>query len=58
MPVSLEYGGVTFDEMYTEINLRSYLIPTLCVMLSAVIVSVIPALKAARTRPAAAMRSH
>jgi ABC-type antimicrobial peptide transport system permease subunit len=58
MPVSLEYGGVTFSEMYTEINLRSYLIPTLCVVLSAVLVSVIPAIKAARTQPAAAMRSH
>jgi ABC-type lipoprotein release transport system permease subunit len=58
LPVSLEYGGVTFDEMYTEVNTRSYIIPLLCVVLSAVVISVFPAIKAARTQPAAAMRSH
>jgi putative ABC transport system permease protein len=54
----VEYGGVTFKEMYTEINVRSFIIPLLCVVLSAVVISVFPALKAARTQPAAAMRYH
>jgi putative ABC transport system permease protein len=58
LPVSLDYGGMTFHEMYTEINTRSYVIPLLCVILSAVIISVFPAIKAARTQPADAMRSH
>jgi len=58
LPVSLDYGGVTFSRMYTEINTRSYIIPLLCVTLSAAFISVFPAIKAARTQPANAMRSH
>ncbi len=54
----VEYGGVTFSKMFTEINTRSYVIPLLSVVLSATVVSVFPALKAARTRPAVAMRYH
>jgi ABC-type lipoprotein release transport system permease subunit len=58
LPVAIEYGGVTFDTMNTEINLRSYMIPLLCVVFSAAFISIFPALKAARTQPAVAMRSH
>lgn len=58
LPVSIEYGGVTFDSMTTEINVRSYVIPLLAVVFSAAFVSVFPAIKAARTQPAAAMRAH
>jgi ABC-type lipoprotein release transport system permease subunit len=58
LPISLEYGGVTFSRMYTEINVRSYMIPLLCVVLSAAFISVFPAIKAARTQPASAMRHH
>jgi ABC-type lipoprotein release transport system permease subunit len=54
----IEYGGVSFVEMYTEINTRSFVIPLLSVVLSAVTISVFPALKAARTQPATAMRYH
>jgi ABC-type lipoprotein release transport system permease subunit len=54
----VEYGGVTFSVMNTEINIRSFAIPLICVVLSAVFISVFPALKAARTQPAAAMRYH
>jgi ABC-type lipoprotein release transport system permease subunit len=57
MPVTIDYGGMTFSEMYTEVNLRSFLIPWLAVVLSAVLVSVPAAIRAARTRPAAAMRT-
>jgi ABC-type lipoprotein release transport system permease subunit len=58
LPISIDYGGVTFSEMYTEINTRSYVIPLVSVVFSALFVSVFPAVKAARTQPAAAMRSH
>jgi ABC-type lipoprotein release transport system permease subunit len=58
MPVSFDFGGMTFSHAYTEINTRSYVIPLLSVVLSAVLISVFPALKAARTQPAAAMRYH
>jgi ABC-type lipoprotein release transport system permease subunit len=58
MPVEIEYGGVSFDSMNTEVNTRSYMIPLFCVVFSAAFISVFPAIKAARTRPAVAMRSH
>jgi putative ABC transport system permease protein len=54
----VDYGGVRFTEMYTEINTRSFVIPLVSVISSAVFVSVFPALKAARTQPASAMRYH
>jgi len=57
MPVSIEYGGMEFHNMTTEVNLRSYLIPLICVMASAAFISIFPAIKAARTRPAVAMRT-
>lgn len=52
------YGGMTFDTVRTEINTRSFTIPAVTVLLSALIVSVFPALKAARTDPARSMRLH
>jgi len=55
---SFTYGGMEFTTMYTEVNLRSFAIPAVTVLLSAVIVSLFPAVKAARTAPARAMRTH
>jgi putative ABC transport system permease protein len=52
------YGGVKFSTMYGEINLRSYVIPAVTVVMSAILVSIFPALRAARTAPARAMRMH
>ncbi len=52
------YGGVKFSTMYAEINLRSFLIPAATVAFSAVLVSIFPAIRAARTAPAKAMRMH
>lgn len=52
------YGGVKFSTMYGEINLRSYVIPMLTVVIAAALVSVFPAVRAARTAPAKAMRMH
>lgn len=54
----LTYGGMVFDTMKSEINLRSFTIPALTVIVSAVLVSLIPALKASRTEPARTMRMH
>ena len=54
----LTYGGMVFDTMKSEINLRSFVIPALTVIISAVLVSLIPAVKAARTEPAKTMRIH
>lgn len=57
-PEPFTYGGVEFSTMYTEVNARSLYIPGITVILSATIVSLFPALKAARTMPAKAMRIH
>ncbi|MCK4605656.1 MAG: ABC transporter permease [candidate division Zixibacteria bacterium] len=58
MPTSFTYGGMEFSRMYTEINARSFIIPAVTVVLSAIAVSVFPAIRAARTAPARAMRTH
>jgi putative ABC transport system permease protein len=54
----LTYGGMVFDTMRSEINLRSFAIPAVTVIVCAVLVSLIPALKASRTDPARTMRMH
>ncbi len=53
-----EYGGVVFTHGYAEINLISILAPTIAVVLSAMLVSIFPAVRAARIAPARAMRMH
>ncbi len=58
MPVDIEYGGVQFTEGLTEINFQSFYLPGLAVLLSAFLVSLFPALKAAHIAPAKAMRAH
>ena len=58
MPSAFTYGGIEFSAMYTEINTRSFVIPGITVLISAVVVSIFPAVKAARTSPAKAMRTH
>ncbi|HUU38816.1 MAG TPA: FtsX-like permease family protein [Candidatus Desulfaltia sp.] len=54
----LTYGGMVFDTMKSEINLRSFVIPAFTVLISAVLVSLFPAVKAARTEAAKTMRMH
>ena len=51
-------GGMKFDKLHAEVNVRTLIIPTLTVMLSALIVSLYPAIKAARILPAKAMRTR
>jgi ABC-type lipoprotein release transport system permease subunit len=55
---SFSYGGVEFTDMKGEVNARSFYIPTVVVMIAALLVSLYPALKAARVEPARAMRMH
>jgi ABC-type lipoprotein release transport system permease subunit len=58
MPEAFTYGGITFSRMYTEVNAHSFYIPAICVILTAIVVSLFPAGKAARIEPAKAMRIH
>ena len=51
-------AGVEFGTMYAEVNVPSLMIPATTVFVSAVIVSLFPAIKAARIMPARAMRIH
>ncbi len=44
--------------MRSEINLRSFIIPAVTVLACAVLVSLVPAVKASRTEPARTMRMH
>ena len=57
-PEEITYGGMTLKTLYAEISIRSLVIPALTVVLSAAIVSLFPAIKAARIMPAKAMRTH
>jgi ABC-type lipoprotein release transport system permease subunit len=58
LPEPISYGGMEFRQMHAEINFRSFSIPALTVMITALAVSIFPALKAARTEPATTMRMH
>ena len=57
IPMEITYGGMAFDRMYSEINARSLYIPAVTIIISAILVGVFPAIKAARTEPAKAMRT-
>jgi putative ABC transport system permease protein len=54
----ITYGGMVFDTMRSEINSRSFIIPSVTVVVAALLVGLFPALKAARTEPARTMRMH
>jgi ABC-type lipoprotein release transport system permease subunit len=54
----MTYGGVEFTTMKGEVNARSFYIPAIAVIISALLVSLYPAGKAARVAPARAMRMH
>jgi len=58
MPETFTYGGVQFTHYYSEVNGHSFYIPAITVMLAAMIISIFPALKAARIEPARALRTH
>jgi len=58
LPTSVEYGGVVFDSMTGKNSLRTLAVPGVVVFVTAVVVSLLPALRAARIVPVEAMRSH
>ena len=58
MPGSFTYGGIEFNKFYSQVSDRSLFIPALTVLLAASVISVFPALRAARIEPAKAMRIH
>ena len=52
----MSFGGVDFRSFAAEVNLRSFVIPAVTVLLSAFLVSLMPAFKAARVEPAKSIR--
>lgn len=54
----ITYGGIQLENMTTEINLRSFLIPAFTVLATAFFAALFPALKASRTVPVKSMRVH
>lgn len=57
-PMEFTYGGMKFKTMYATVNARCLFIPAITVMVSAMLVSLFPAIKAARILPAKAMQIH
>jgi putative ABC transport system permease protein len=51
------FGGMHFTAFTSEVNVRSFVIPAVTVLISALLVSVLPAIKAARTEPARSIRT-
>jgi putative ABC transport system permease protein len=51
------FGGMQYTTLSSEVNLRSFLIPAVTVFVSAFLVSLMPAIKAARTDPAKSVRT-
>jgi putative ABC transport system permease protein len=58
LPQPINYGGMEFHTMYTEVNARSIYIPAFTIILVAVLVSLFPAIRAAKTEAAQAMRTN
>ncbi len=57
-PEEITYGGMKLKTLYAVVNVRCLIIPAITVLVSAAIVSLFPAIKAARIMPAKAMRTH
>jgi ABC-type lipoprotein release transport system permease subunit len=58
LPQAFSYGGIEFKKMYTTVSVNSILLPTITVFLTAAVVGIFPALRAARNDPATSMRTH
>ena len=58
LPEPYYYGGMEFSHFRTVVNAKSFYVPALTIFGATLLVSVFPALKAARTEPAATMRIH
>ena len=58
LPQAFTYGGIEFTKMYSTVNARSLYLPAATVLITAIIVSTFPAIRAAKSDPAKAMRIH
>ena len=56
-PTPIEYGGYVFNKLTSRITARSMIIPAAIVLSTAMMVSIWPAIRAARIIPVKAMRS-
>ena len=56
LPQPFTYGGIEFKRMVAEVNARSFYLSGLTVIVSATLISLFPAWRAARIDPARAMR--
>lgn len=56
-PTPIEYGGYLFTKVTSEISLRSIFVPPLIIIATALIVSIWPAIRAAKIVPVKAMRA-
>jgi ABC-type lipoprotein release transport system permease subunit len=57
-PAPIEYGGYLFERLTSKLTPRSILVPPLIITGTALIVSIWPAIRAARIVPVKAMRSN
>ena len=57
-PTPIEYGGYVFTKLTSKITLRSMINPALIVFFTAIVVSIWPAVRAARIIPVKAMRAN
>lgn len=57
-PTEITFGGMKIKTLYGAVTTASLIIPAITVTLSAILVSLFPAIKAARIIPARAMRTH
>ncbi len=58
LPAPISHGGVEFSRLNSVVRAQSFWIPAVCVFASALVVSIFPARRAARTAPALAMRAR
>lgn len=57
-PTEITFAGIKIKTLYGAVTTASLIIPAITVTLSAILVSLFPAFKAARIMPARAMRTH
>jgi len=53
-----DIGGIVVDRLKSEVNLKTIIDPGILVFFTAIIVSIFPAIRAAKTDPAKTMRFH
>ncbi len=57
LPTAVEYGGMTFEKVLGTVTWQTLWAPAAVTLITATVVSVVPALRAMRTQPAVGMRA-